>query len=99
MSYKDIDNVVPLWDAICESKAKKVAEEPISGFAGEYEEGDDWADEADEVQEPAVYDEWDRVAPQLQELTDIPYYLYQECRHEGMTEEEAVEETLKRFWE
>jgi len=25
--------------------------------------------------------------------------LYQECRHEGMTEEEAVEETLKRFWE
>ena len=59
----------------------------------------DLADEADEVQEPAVYDEWDRVAPQLQELTDIPYYLYQECRHEGMTEEEAVEETLKRFWE
>ena len=104
-----MSNVVYEWNSICDHSARKVAEESVSrdcmsGFAGEYEEGDDWADNEEEVTEEELglvteLDEWDEVGPQLQELTDVAYYLYKECREEGMTKEEAVEETRNRFWE
>ena len=42
MSYK---NVVYEWNSICNHLGEKVAEEPMTGFAGEYEEGDDWSDD------------------------------------------------------
>jgi len=105
-----MSNVVYEWNSICEFNARKVAEESVSrdcmtGFAGEYEEGDDWAEPGDEeITEEDLgliteLDEWDEVGPQLQELTDIPYFLYKECREEGMTKEKAIEETRNRFWE
>ena len=53
MSYK---NVVYEWNSICDHLGGKVAKEPMTefaedliahetGFAGEYEEGDDWVEE------------------------------------------------------
>ena len=79
-----MSNVVYEWNSICDHSARKVAEESVSrdcmsGFAGEYEEGDDWAANEEEVTEEDLglvteLDEWDEVGPQLQELTDIPYF-------------------------
>ena len=71
-----MSNVVYEWNSICDHSARKVAEESVSrdcmsGFAGEYEEGDDWADNEEEVTEEDLglvteLDEWDEVGPQLQ---------------------------------
>ena len=124
MSYK---NVVYEWNSICDHLGGKVAKEPMTefaedliahetGFAGEYEEGDDWSDdelvvEYDETTKQAQYDHlgedpeddigwWGEAEDELRELTDIPYYLYKQCREEeGMSKEEAIEETRNRFWE
>ena len=35
----------------------------------------------------------------LQELIDVPVILFQECIEEGMSEEEAIEETYNRFFD
>tara|TARA_R100000656_G_C3939789_1_gene126516 strand:- start:235 stop:504 length:270 start_codon:yes stop_codon:yes gene_type:complete len=88
-----MSNVVYEWNSICTSSARKVAEESVSrdcmtGFA------EDLIEHEEENE-----DEWEEVEPLLRELTDIPYYLYKECREEGMTKEEAIEETQNRFWE
>ena len=100
-------NVVYEWNSICDSSAKKVAEEPMAefakdllahetGFAGEYEEGDDWSDEVPDVDD---YEEAE-LEEKLRELTEIPMCLYKQCREEeGMTKEEAIEETYNRFYE
>jgi hypothetical protein len=114
MSYK---NVVYEWNSICNHLGEKVAEEPMTGFAGEYEEGDDWSDddiaeeelqkEFFEAEMQPMYDDceeeeldwYGEVEDQLRELTDIPYFLYKECREEGMSKKEAIEETRNRFWE
>ena len=39
------------------------------------------------------------VINRLQELIDVPVILYQECIEEGMSEEEAIEETYNRFFD
>ena len=54
-----MSNVVYEWNSICDHSARKVAEESVSrdcmsGFAGEYEEGDDWADNEEEVTEEDI---------------------------------------------
>ena len=41
----------------------------------------------------------DHIVEQLSELTEIPLYLYKECREEGMDQKTAVKETFKRFYE
>ena len=41
----------------------------------------------------------DHIVEQLRELTEIPLYLYKECREEGMDKETAIEETFTRFYE
>ena len=107
-----MSNVVYEWNSICDHSARKVAEESVSrdcmtGFAGEYEEGDDWAD--DEPYEEKITEEDlglitdvmtdEQVDEALQELTDIPYYLYKECIEEGFSQREAIKETYNRFWE
>ena len=67
-----------------------------TGFAGEYEEGDDWSDE---VPDEDDYEEAE-LEEKLRELTEIPMCLYKQCREEeGMTKEEAIEETYNRFYE
>jgi len=72
--------------------------------------GNDWLDELrfeekmEEEERNRIGEEddigwWGEVEDKLRELTDIPYYLYKECREEGMSKEEAIEETQNRFWE
>jgi|TARA_B100000959_G_scaffold167826_1_gene175834 glutamate formiminotransferase len=39
------------------------------------------------------------VYKKLRQLILIPIYLYEECIEEGMTEDEAIKETYKRFYE
>ena len=39
------------------------------------------------------------VINRLQELIDVPVILFQECIEEGMSEEEAIEETYNRFFD
>jgi len=56
-----MSNVVYEWNSICDHSARKVAEESVSrdcmsGFAGEYEEGDDWVDR-DEPYEEEITEE------------------------------------------
>lgn len=90
-----MSNIVYEWNSICNSSAEKVAEESMIEFANDIIEHE----ETNEIEMQPMYDEWEEVEPLLRELTDIPYYLYKECREEGMTKEEAIEETQRRFWE
>jgi glutamate formiminotransferase len=39
------------------------------------------------------------VYEKLRQLIYIPIYLYEECIEEGMSQEEAIEETYRRFYE